>query len=51
MCRELAGGITNEMVTEINKILENESPARLIEGLETFIAVLRNSATASNIDV
>lgn len=50
-CNRIAEEITPEMLTDINKYLENDSPQLLIQGLEEFVALLRNAKTASNNDV
>lgn len=48
---ELAAQITEKHITNLNAILSKKSPGTLIDGLESFVALLRNHKAASNDDV
>ena len=39
------------IVKKVNALLVNNSPGDLVVGLEHFVAILRNSRSASNVDV
>ena len=39
------------MVKDINKIFLSSKPDQLIEGIEPFVAILRNKMDAENVDV
>ena len=41
----------NVIVGKVNTMLSNNSPGVLVAGLEHFVAILRNSKSASNVDV
>lgn len=41
----------NVIVGNVNKTLQDNSPGTLVAGLEHFVAILRNSKTANNVDV
>ncbi len=43
--------ITEKHIKKINVILNKKSPGTLIDGVESFVAVLRNQKAASNDDV
>lgn len=47
----LAALITEKHIKKINVVLSKKSPGTLIDGLESFVAVLRNHKAASNDDV
>ena len=44
-------GNINVIVGKVNTMLSNNSPGVLVAGLEHFVAILRNSKSASNVDV
>ena len=44
-------GNMEAIVKKINALLVNNSPGDLVVGLEHFVAILRNSGSASNVDV
>ena len=44
-------GNMEAIVKKINALLVNNSPGALVAGLEHFVAILRNSRSASNVDV
>ena len=43
--------VTKEMIAQINKILENDSPAPLTQSLEHFISLLRDKPNTKSVDV
>jgi len=43
--------INEKTVKKINQILSKKSPGTLIDGLESFVALLRNHKSATNVDV
>ena len=47
----LAALITEKHIKKINVVLSKKSPGTLIDGLESFVAVLRNQKAATNDDV
>lgn len=44
-------GNMESIVKKVNALLVNNSPGDLVVGLEHFVAILRNSRSASNVDV
>jgi hypothetical protein len=47
----LVENINEKQVKKINQILTKKSPGTLIDGIESFVAVLRNHKAATNVDV
>lgn len=47
----LASLISEKHLKKINVVLSKKSPGTLIDGIESFVAVLRNNKAASNDDV
>lgn len=43
--------VTPDMLKQLNKLLENESPKALVVVLEHFVALLRNKSNTKNADV
>ncbi len=43
--------VTEKLVKDVNKILENESPLALVKLLEMFVALLRAKAKSKPADV
>lgn len=50
-CADLAEHLTKAMVEKINRILYSDTPVELTDGLEPFVAILRNKMDATNVDV
>lgn len=50
-CRAETMKVTPKMIKNLNKILQNDSPATLVECLENFLSLLRNKANTTNADV
>jgi hypothetical protein len=48
---DIGAKLTKKQVDLVNKKLMDQSPPTLTKGLESFVALLRNTQTASNIDV
>ena len=44
-------GNMEAIVKKVNELFVNNSPGHLVVGLEHFVAILRNSRSASNVDV
>jgi len=49
--QEKAAIMTEKNTKFINEKLTKDSPAILVKGLETFVALLRNTSTANMVDV
>lgn len=43
--------VTVAQVMKLNKLLSNKAPTSLVDGLESFVAILRNRRQANNVDV
>lgn len=50
-CNKHVEDFTEKMLEEINKLFLSDKPELLIQGIEPFVAILRNKMEADNVDV
>lgn len=51
ICMEEVDNVTSDMVKQVNRVLYSDQPDLLINGIEAFVAILRNKMDANNVDV